>query len=229
MTDKIVAERDAVIAAALHHVPFDGWSWKALEAGAVDAGMKAVDARRLFIDGLAGATDHFADRADRQMLAALEAMDLNSMRIRDRIHACVKTRIQQNAAHKEALRRLLSFLALPTNAGLASRITWRSCSVMWYAAGDRSADWNHYSKRGLLAAVYSSTVLYWLSDDGDDSGDFPDTWAFLDRRIDDVLKTFSLPKRIKGRVESIAQPIMKRFQRFAPGRAATNGEPNGGA
>ena len=224
MTDPIMMQRDAVIAAALHHVPFDGWSWKALESGARDAGMKAIDARRLFTDGLAGAADHFADWADRRMLAALEAQDFPSMRIRDRIHACVKTRIQQNAPHKEALRRLLSFLALPTNAGLAPRITWRSCSVMWYAAGDRSADWNHYSKRGLLSAVYSSTVLYWLSDEGDGTGDFPATWGFLDRRIDDVLKTFSLPKRIKGRVESFAAPLKRRFQRFAPGWSASGGD-----
>lgn len=215
MTDRITLQRDAVIAAALQHVPFDGWSWKALEAGAVDAGMPAIDAKRLFTDGLAGAADHFADWADRRMLAALETRDLASMRIRERIHACVKTRIQQNAPYKEALRRLLSFLALPTNAGLASRITWRSSSAMWYAAGDRSADWNHYSKRGLLSAVYSSTVLYWLSDDGDESGDYPDTWGFLDRRIDDVLRTFSLPKRILGRLDSVAAPLKRCFQRFA--------------
>ncbi len=218
MTDLLTSQRDAVVAAALAHVPFDGWTWKAIGAGAKDAGMAEIDAKRLFTDGLAGAADHFADWADRRMLAALEAQNLASMRIRDRIHACVKTRIVQNTPYKEALRRLLSFLALPGNAPLATTITWRSCSRMWYAAGDRSADWNHYSKRGLLAAVYSSTVLYWLSDDGDAAGDFPDTWGFLDRRIDDVLKTFSLPKRIKGRVESIAEPLKRRFQRFAPGR-----------
>ena len=152
MTDLLTSQRDAVVAAALAHVPFDGWTWKAIGAGAKDAGMAEIDAKRLFTDGLAGAADHFADWADRRMLAALEAQNLASMGIRDRIHACVKTRIVQNTPYKEALRRLLSFLALPGNAPLATTITWRSCSRMWYAAGDRSADWNHYSKRGLLAA-----------------------------------------------------------------------------
>ena len=212
--DKLQTQRDAVIEAALAHVPFDGWSWQAMETGAVDAGFEPIMARRLFTDGLGETADHFADWADRRMLMELEKLDLDSMRIRDRIHACVKTRIVLNAPYKEALRRLLSYLALPHNAPLASRMTWRSCSVMWYACGDRSADWNHYSKRALLASVYSSTILYWFADDGDEDGDFPDTWGFLERRIDDVLKTFSFPRRLKERLAGLPLPFSKLRRRY---------------
>ena len=81
---------------------------------------------------------------------------------------------------------------------------------MWYAAGDTATDWNHYSKRALLATVYTSTVLYWLSDEGDDEGDFPDTWGFLDRRISDVLKVFGLPSKLKARFAGLPRP-------FSPG------------
>ena len=84
---------------------------------------------------------------------------------------------------------------------------------MWYAAGDHSTDWNHYSKRGLLVSVYFSTVLYWLSDEGDGSGDYPDTWAFLERRIDDVLKTFSLPRRLMERFRIFSNPFARRFRK----------------
>lgn len=222
MSDDIQTQRDALIEAAMAHIAFDGWSWKALETGAQDLGHPQSDARRLFTAGLGEAADHFADWSDRRMLAELAKLDLDAMRIRERIHACVKTRIAMNAPYKEALRRLLSYLALPTNAALTSRITWRSCSVMWYAAGDRSADWNYYSKRGLLASVYSSTILFWLSDDGDENGDYPETWGFLERRIDDVLKTFGLPRQLKARFETIAEPLRRRFGRFADARAETD-------
>lgn len=199
--------RDRLVEAMLAHVPFDGWSWQALEAGAHDLGWDASEARRAFTGGLAEAADHFAEWSDRRMVDALSALDLESMRIRDRIHACVKTRLAMNAQHKEAMRRLLSFLALPQNAGLTARMTWRTCSEMWYAAGDTSADWNHYSKRGLLSSVYSSTILYWMADDGDEDGDYPETWGFLDRRIDDVLKTFGMPRRVKARLERLLPPV----------------------
>ncbi|MBT6095483.1 MAG: COQ9 family protein [Rhodospirillaceae bacterium] len=207
MTEDLQHQRDRVIEASLAHVPFDGWSWKALEVGALDTGADAILAKRLFARGLGEAAEHFADWADRRMLAELEKMNLGEMRIRDRIHACVKTRIELNVPYKEALRHLLSFLALPHNLPLTSRMTWHSCSLMWYAAGDRSADWNHYTKRGLLVPVYSSTVLYWLSDDGNEDGDFPETWGYLERRIDDVLKTFGLPKRLKERLGRLPRPF----------------------
>ena len=157
-------------------------------------------AERAFAGGLVEIADHFGDYLDRRMLAELAALDLPGMRVRDRLHACIKTRIRINAASREAVRRLMSFLALPPNAGLAVRLAWRSCSEMWYAAGDNATDWNHYSKRGLLVPVYTATLLYWLSDPGDEAGDYPDTWAFLERRIDDVLQVFGLRKRLTDRL-----------------------------
>ena len=130
------------------------------------------------------------------------------MRVRDRIHACVKARLRFLTPHRAAVRRLLSFLALPTNAPLVTRITWRSCSAIWYAIGDRSTDWNYYSKRAILASVYLSTIMYWLSDEGNGSGDYPKTWAFLDRRIDNVLKTFGLFGRVKGHFSDFPKPFI---------------------
>jgi ubiquinone biosynthesis protein COQ9 len=79
---------------------------------------------------------------------------------------------------------------------------------MWYEAGDRSADWNHYTKRSLLVSVYSTTLLYWMNDEGDDEGDFPETWAFLDRRISDVLKTFALPHQLKKMLSGFTNPFL---------------------
>ncbi len=195
--------RDKIIEAMLPHVAFDGWSESALVQGAIDAGYPENMAWRAFPNGMTEVVDHFADWSDRRMLAALEKQDLDAMKVRARIHACVKTRIQINAPYKDAIRRLLSYLALPGHAPLAARLAWRSCSAMWYASGDRSADWNHYTKRGLLVGVYSSTLLYWMGDDGDETGDYPETWAFLDRRISDVLKTFGLPGRLKAALTRI--------------------------
>ena len=190
--------RDWILEEMLGHAAFGGWTRKALDASTVNADLTLDMARRAFPGGLPQVADHFADWTDRGMLAELEKRNLETMRVRERIHACVKARLRFLTPHRAAVRRLLSFLALLPNAPLAARITWRSCSVMWYAAGDRATDWNHYTKRGLLAAVYTTTILYWLADGGDGEGDFPDTWAYLDRRISDVLKTFGLPKRMKA-------------------------------
>jgi ubiquinone biosynthesis protein COQ9 len=81
---------------------------------------------------------------------------------------------------------------------LGFRLCWRTSSEIWYASGDRSTDWNYYSKRALLASVYSATIMFWLSDEPDDTGDYPETWMFLERRIQNILDTFRLPQYFKN-------------------------------
>jgi len=120
------------------------------------------------------------------------------------------------------MRRLLSFLALPPNAPLAARMTWRTCDHIWHAAGDRAADFNHYTKRGLLAPVYTSTILYWLSDTSDG---FADTWGYLDRRLADVLKIPMYKAKAQQALGRLPSPLgllkrLKAATRPGPGPAA---------
>ena len=203
MTDDQQAIRDRILVAALAHVAFDGWTQRTLKAGVKDAGMSPDMALRAFAGGIPDLVDHWADWADRRMLDDLAAQDLAAMRIRDRITAAVKARLQVMDPHPEAVRRLFAYLALPPNAPLAARLTWRTVDVMWYAAGDDASDFNYYSKRGLLAPVYTTTALCWLADTSDGHAD---TWAYLDRRIADVMKVPAIMSRIKAALSSLPRP-----------------------
>ena len=138
----------------------------------------------------------FSDWADRQMLARLEKTDLAALKVRERVAAGVRFRLEVLAPHKEAVRRGLSFLALPPNAGQALKSLHRTVDAVWTLAGDRSTDYNYYTKRLLLAGVLSSTTLFWLNDRSEGHAQ---TWAFLERRIDEVLKVGGrLGKTMKG-------------------------------
>jgi len=179
------ARREAILLAALDHVAFDGWSRKALAAGAIDAGFAPAMARADFPGGAVEAIETFATLADRRMEAALGAMDLAALPVRARVRAGVKVRLEQNAPHREAVRRAVIWLALPVNAAVAAKTLYRTVDAIWRAAGDNATDYNFYTKRALLAGVYTSTLLCWLEDDSDG---FAATWGFLDRRIDEVLR-----------------------------------------
>lgn len=191
-------KKDAIVLAAAPHVAFDGWGEDALAQGAVDAGFDAKTAKLLFPDGAVNAIAHFADLADRKMIAAMEAADLDGMRVRDRVIFGVRARLEFLTPHREAVRHGLGILMLPTHALLMAKITHTTVDHIWYMAGDRSADFNYYTKRGLLGAVYSSTVLYWLADHSEDCAD---TWDFLARRIDDALKVGPLKAKLEQAVE----------------------------
>jgi ubiquinone biosynthesis protein COQ9 len=178
-------KKDAIVLAAAPHVAFDGWGEAALAAGAEDAGFDANTAKRLFPEGAVDAIAHFATISDREMIQAMENVDLDDMRVRDRVIFGVRARLEFLAPHREAVRAGLGVLMNPLHAGLMAKITHTTVDHIWYMAGDRSADFNYYTKRGLLAPVYGATVLYWLNDQ---SENYEDTWDFLARRIDDVLK-----------------------------------------
>ena len=178
-------QRLALLDAALRHVPFDGWGWLTIDAAARDIGINGLEARRLYPGGPGELIRVFSREADRQMLAGLEKLDLDSMKVRDKVAAGVRLRLEAIAAHREAARRALVFFAMPQNAASGLQCLYRTVDAIWYAAGDTSTDYNFYTKRALLSGVYSSTLLYWLNDK---SADFSATWAFLDRRIAEVLK-----------------------------------------
>jgi len=206
----IETTRRRLLDATLNHVPFDGWTLTALQRAAADLDMDAATAVNAFPGGAAELIAFHSEEADRRMLDELQPLDLPAMRVRDRIAAAVRLRLEQNAEHREAIRRALAFLALPQNGPLGLKCLYRTVDAMWYAAGDTSTDYNFYTKRLLLSGVYSSTLLFWLNDESEGSAE---TWAFLSRRIDEVLKIGgNLGKGVKTLLD-----FPDRLFRFRPG------------
>ena len=180
--DKAQAAKD-IITSALPHIPFDGWTMHALGTGAIEAGYQKTDVIRVFPDGAMQAVDRFFAFSDRAMEEALAAYHLDSMKIRERITLAVKLRIGIHDRHAEALRRAVSLYMLPFNLPRAMHSIYRTVDSIWHAIGDTSTDFNFYSKRATLAAVYLATVHFWLNDE---SPGKHATWDYLDRRIQDV-------------------------------------------
>jgi ubiquinone biosynthesis protein COQ9 len=177
--------RETLLLATLPHVPFDGWSQKALGAGAREAGIDPALAASAFPGGTTEMIEFFNQWADRRAVAELEAAGLGQLKVRQRIALGVRRRIEANAAYREAIRLGLAHLTLPQNMPLATKVLYRTVDALWYAAGDTATDFNFYTKRALLAGVYAATVLYWLNDKSPGS---VDSWTFLERRIADVMR-----------------------------------------
>ncbi len=203
-SDPIDGLRAELLDALLRHVPFDGWTMRAVQRAAQDIGRTPFDAERAFPGGVAQIIDYHSARADTNMVEALADTDLVPMRIRDRITLAVRTRLQQNTSDREAVRRTVAYLALPGHAALATRCLYRTVDAMWYAVGDTSTDFSFYTKRATLACVYASTLMVWLSDTS--SGD-ADTWAFLGRRIDGVMRIPKRKARLRDACRQLSAPL----------------------
>jgi ubiquinone biosynthesis protein COQ9 len=202
MNDRI----SLLVAAALPHVVFDGWSAQTLAAAAADIGMPLSEARALCPRGGVDLAAAYHRQGDARMVEWLAAQDLSGLRFRDRIAAALRRRLE--IADKEAVRRGMALFALPLHAAEGTRLVWGTADAVWRALGDTSDDYNWYTKRLTLSAVWSSTVLYWL---GDGSENAEATWAFLDRRIEDVMRfeKFKASKPVQNLLTGKLSPVAR--------------------
>ncbi len=184
MTDKN-AEKDKLLDAVLIHVMFDGWSEEAIRRAADDLGIDRLDVDLHFPNGLRDLVTRHVERADDGMEDVLAAQDLSAMKIREKVTFAVRTRLELVEGQKDIVRKTLTWLSLPQNAGLGLKLTAGTMSRIWYGIGDTSTDFSYYTKRMTLSAVYGSTLLYWLDDM---SEGHEKTWSFLDRRIENVMQ-----------------------------------------
>jgi ubiquinone biosynthesis protein COQ9 len=188
------------------HAVFDGWNETALGMAAAELGVPADRARLCFPDGSVQMIDAWFDAVDIAMARAFPLERIGQLKVRERIRDLVLFRIETFGPRKEALRRALAVLALPQNAMAGARLAWRSADRMWRIAGDRATDFNHYTKRGILSALYTSTMLVFLDDETED---MVTTRGFLDRRIDDVMKIEKLKASWRGSRQRL--PSLSRF------------------
>lgn len=177
--------RIGLIADIAANAAFDGWTNTAVAAAAQSHAIDPDVARLAFADGAVDMIDAWFAHIDAEMALRLPPEKLAAMKIRDRITALVETRLAIVAPNRESLRRALTILAMPQNAARAVRLGWRAADGMWRLAGDTATDFNHYTKRMTLSAVYASTTAVFLDDESDDHAD---TRAFLARRIDGVMR-----------------------------------------
>ena len=206
---------------ALPNVAFDGWSNSTFVAACREADISERKARLFCPRGALDLAIAFHKWGDDQFQTTFTKKKISELKVREKIRKAVELRIKL-ASDKEAVRRGVVLFALPLYAFEGSRLIWDTSDLIWELVGDNSEDYNWYSKRAILSAVYASTVLYWL---GDNSEGSEETWHFLDRRIDDVmkfetakvqLKTNKFTKEFNGLTEKFLKTIKRPNRNIDP-------------
>jgi ubiquinone biosynthesis protein COQ9 len=190
----------AVVEAALPHIAFDGFTDKLMDRAAKAAGADKQDVLRLFPNGALSLLEAYSDSVDAEMEKRLEKLKLASLPMRGRIATAVKARLAILKPHKEAARRAVAHLTLPPNVALGAKLVYRTVDAMWRAAGDVSTDFNFYTKRAILAGVYSATLMRWFTDDSENESA---TEAFLAARIENVMQFEKLKAQVREQAKKL--------------------------
>ncbi|GGE85691.1 hypothetical protein GCM10011404_18120 [Sphingomonas prati] len=196
--------REALAPVLPMHAAFDGWGEAALAQAADELGVPADRARLAFPGGAIDMIDAWFASIDAEMAVRAPAPMLRARKVRDRITRLIAARLDAMEIHREALRRALAILAMPQNAPRAARLGWRAADGMWRLAGDTAVDLSFYTKRLTLAGVYAATLLVFVDDQTEN---FADTRAFLDRRIAGVMRFEKLKAQLKPDPDRMFSPV----------------------
>jgi len=186
--------REALAPKIAANAVFDGWGERSLSDAAAALGISADRARLAYPGGAVEMIDAWFEWLDAAVAERHSPEALARLKVRDRISTLIWTRLQIARPQREAVRRAINKLALPQNLIRASRLGWRAADRMWRLAGDNATDLNYYTKRATLAAVYATTLIVWLDDESEGQAE---TKAFLDRRIDDVMRFEKTKARLR--------------------------------
>lgn len=184
---------DAMLALA----PESGWTLATFTKAAEKAGLTEGQALLAAPHGLADVLDNFARRAARSAGAGVLSAD--NQKVRDKVRAGVKGWLAALDAHKPAVKRAS---ASPANALSGPKGLWSAADAIWSALGDKSTDYNWYTKRMTLSALLGSTFTAWMGTDDEAEID-----AFLDRRIENVMQFEKFKAQAKDAFAKMPDPM----------------------
>ena len=129
------------------------------------------------------------------------------LKTRDKIKTIMELKFDSNAYLKDALPEMLKFLLRPGNIFMSIKMLHQNSDFIWKLAGDKSNDFNYYSKRGLLSMVYLASLIYWLNDK---SNKGIGTKNFISKSVDGIVDGVSKFKQLNV-LRSLAQNFFSRF------------------
>ncbi len=179
----------------LKNAVFDGWNTKLLESASISAGLDKEYHRIIFPAGAVDVFAFFVEETNRKMA---EEIKLEGLRTHEKIRALIVWRLEHIKPQKAAIRSLLKLLFTSPFAIL--KASYSAVDAIWRVAGDTSTDFNFYTKRTLLAGVYSSTMLYFMEDKSDNH---EKTLKFLDNRLGEVGKLNKFMSSVKKAVKPV--------------------------
>lgn len=197
-----MTDRAEILQAVLRHVPFDGWRKPMLEAAAADCGLQAAEIYRYFPGGIQDIVDFWLRDISQEMTDVVAASEETS--VTKRIRLAVLTRFQIMTPDRETVRQTMIYFSFPGRQQQAGKALYHTVDAMWHAAGVYDTDFNFYTKRLLLSGVYSSSLLFWLTEEGADEAALAD---FVDRRLAGIMK---IQKR-RGRMEKRLGNLCKKL------------------
>ena len=95
-------------------------------------------------------------------------------------------------------RKFFKKILKPNLIVSSNKTLFKIADEIWFLAGDKSTDYNYYTKRIILMNIYAITFFFFVFDN---SKDLERTKKFLDKEISAVLKFGNLKNKLKKNIK----------------------------
>ncbi|MFK8040518.1 MAG: COQ9 family protein [Rickettsiaceae bacterium] len=164
--------------------------------------------RILFPDAIKQIILEFSYFNDQSMISYLQENHRDEKSIRAKIASALDFRIIQTYPKSKSQKELFNHIGYTAlYPDIAFKCALKTCDEIWRCAGDKSTDWNYYSKRSILLSIYLRAILIYIADESDESAI---TKTFIRDSLDNTVKFGKLKKTIK--LPKISEmPIIRLF------------------
>ena len=197
--------RDRWLTALLPEAATSGWTAAAMRRSAEQAELTEGEQALAAPNGVTDLIDHYFDQSADQMLDSIASETLSTLRMHERVAACLMAWLEVMSPHKQAVGKAAGRGLAPWGAGAAVKRVWSIADTIWEAAGDTATDYNRQTKRALLSAVIPSIVLHWL-----DHEDPVALETFIQRRLQQAMKVGRAGSKIVGPVLDLVEQVRAR-------------------
>ena len=118
-------------------------------------------------------------------------LDLIRLPIHKRIRKILLSKILLMKKYKIFYKKIFFSLLIPKKQLSLTSQLYKSVDQMWFIAGDTSVDFNFYSKRIILAGIYSRVILFFFNNNDQST---------LEKNLDADLKKVSKIPELKLRL-----------------------------
>ena len=117
----------------------------------------------LFPDGNKDLLEYSLDQLNIELQEYCKSIDLIRLPLHKRIRKILLSKIEIMNKEKNFYKKIFLKSLLPNKTISLSKQLYKSIDQIWYLAGDTSVDFNFYTKRLILAGIYSRVVLFFFN------------------------------------------------------------------
>ena len=192
-------KRLEILKDAKKHLIFNGWNDNIFKKIVKERKYKEEEMRALFPKGYRSILELYLSNVDQEMTEACKKIDFIRMRTHERVGEIILMRLKIYEKDKNLVKQTFFTLMLPHHTKIATSSLYHTVDQIWYLAGDHSTNFNFYTKRAILAGLYSSTVLYWMNG----NHTLEQTKKFINNQLKKVSRIPKATERIRSAIDIV--------------------------